>query len=64
MYFYEPYVLSAFTPVLPGMQFSEEQLPVNWELPVTTLPEKKSGLAYYNIPQLAYLIRHKMITSS
>ncbi len=35
----------------------------HWDLPKTELPKNKADLAYYSIPQLAFLIKNKKITS-
>ena len=52
------------SPVLPGMKFSEKQDIINWNIPTNVqLPANKNDLAFYNILQLASLIRNKKITS-
>ncbi|MBY0347039.1 MAG: hypothetical protein K2W79_02180, partial [Hydrotalea flava] len=52
------------SPVVAGMHFSNQQLPIHWEMPKTVvLPTHLNELAFYSIPQLAYLIQHKKITS-
>ncbi|MEK7200162.1 MAG: amidase, partial [Bacteroidota bacterium] len=52
------------SPVLPGMKFSEKQEPIKWNIPVNTvLPANKNDLAFYNIMQLASLIKNKKISS-
>jgi Asp-tRNA(Asn)/Glu-tRNA(Gln) amidotransferase A subunit family amidase len=52
------------SPVLPGMQFETKQLPVLWTIPANvTMPINKADLAFYNILQLASLIKNKKITS-
>lgn len=52
------------SPVLPGMQFETKQLPVQWSIPVNVnMPVNKADLAFYNILQLASLIKNKKITS-
>lgn len=52
------------SPVVPGMHFSNLQLPIHWQMPKTvSLPTNLNELAFYSIPQLAYLIQHKKITS-
>lgn len=52
------------SPVLPGMKFSEKQEPVKWNIPANTvLPANKNDLAFYNIMQLASLIKNKKISS-
>ncbi|GAC1440870.1 MAG: amidase [Sediminibacterium sp.] len=52
------------SPVLPGMVFNEKQEPMNWNIPGNVqLPANKNDLAFYNILQLASLIRNKKISS-
>jgi Asp-tRNA(Asn)/Glu-tRNA(Gln) amidotransferase A subunit family amidase len=52
------------SPVLPGMQFETKQLPVQWSIPANVnMPVNKADLAFYNILQLASLIKNKKITS-
>ncbi|RTL49985.1 MAG: amidase [Sphingobacteriales bacterium] len=52
------------SPVVAGMHFSNQQLPIHWKMPKTVvLPTHLNELAFYSIPQLAYLIQHKKITS-
>ncbi len=52
------------SPVLPGMKFEQVQKPVNWIIPANiSLPKNKSDLAFFNILQLASLIKNKKITS-
>lgn len=52
------------TPVLPGMQFNEKQEKINWNIPSkVSMPTNKSDLAFYNILQLASLIKNKKISS-
>ncbi len=53
----------SFTPVLPFMQLSNKQKAVSFILPKTELPANKELLAFYSIPQLAYLIKSRKITS-
>lgn len=51
-------------PVLPGMQFNMKQNIVNWNLPKNLeVPANKNDLAFYNILQLASLIKNKKISS-
>lgn len=53
------------SPVLPGMKFSKQQLPVVWNIPANVaLPTNKNDLAFYSIIQLASLVKHKKITST
>jgi Asp-tRNA(Asn)/Glu-tRNA(Gln) amidotransferase A subunit family amidase len=52
------------SPVLPGMQFETKQMPVKWNIPSNvTMPANKADLAFYNILQLASLIKNKKISS-
>ena len=52
------------TPVLPGMKFNTMQKPVLWKIPTNViLPAIKDELAFYNLLQLASLIKYKKITS-
>jgi len=53
-----------FNPVLPGMKVPRKQMPVHFDIPdQVSMPADKSQLAYYSIPQLASLIKHRKITS-
>lgn len=58
-----PFTL-AFSPVLPYMKFNEKQQDVTFKLPLTDLPANKEVLAFYNIKQLASLIKSGKITST
>jgi len=52
------------TPVVPGMHFNKVQNPIAWKLDNTVqLPVNKNELAFYNIEQLASLIKNKKISS-
>lgn len=52
------------SPVLPGMKFNERQDPINWNIPKNiSVPANKNDLAFYNILQLASLIKNKKISS-
>ena len=52
------------SPVLPGMQFSEKQEKINWNIPSNVeLPANKNELAFYSVLQLAALIKNKKISS-
>jgi len=51
------------SPLLPGMRIDTEKDNIRWKLPKTPLPENINDLAFYNISQLAYLIRNKKISS-
>jgi Asp-tRNA(Asn)/Glu-tRNA(Gln) amidotransferase A subunit family amidase len=54
----------AYSPVLPGMQFNKQQLPVTWNIPrKVSLPKNKNELAFYSILQLASLVKNKKISS-
>jgi Asp-tRNA(Asn)/Glu-tRNA(Gln) amidotransferase A subunit family amidase len=52
------------SPVLPGMQFNDKQEKINWNIPSKiSLPTNLNDLAFYNILQLASLIKNKKISS-
>ena len=52
------------SPVLPGMKFNEKQDPINWNIPKDiSVPLNRNDLAFYNILQLASLIKNKKISS-
>lgn len=52
------------SPVLPGMTFATKQEPINWNIPTNVqMPANKNDLAFYNILQLASLIKSKKISS-
>jgi Asp-tRNA(Asn)/Glu-tRNA(Gln) amidotransferase A subunit family amidase len=52
------------SPVLPGMQFNEKQEKINWNIPSkVSMPANRNDLAFYNILQLASLIKNKKISS-
>ena len=52
------------SPVLPGMHFNEKQDAINWNIPSNVLlPMNRNDLAFYNILQLASLIKNKKISS-
>ncbi|MCW3087574.1 MAG: gatA [Sediminibacterium sp.] len=52
------------SPVLPGMRFNEKQEPVKWNIPSNLqLPANQDELAFYNLLQLASLIKNKKISS-
>jgi Asp-tRNA(Asn)/Glu-tRNA(Gln) amidotransferase A subunit family amidase len=52
------------SPVMPGMRFETKQLPVQWTIPANVnMPVNKADLAFYNILQLASLIKNRKITS-
>jgi len=53
-----------FNPVMPGMTVPHKQLPVVFPIPDNiSLPADKNQLAFYSIPHLASLIKHKKISS-
>lgn len=53
-----------YNPILPGMIVPRTQMPVHFIIPdQVQLPADRSRLAFYSIPQLASLIKHKKITS-
>jgi Asp-tRNA(Asn)/Glu-tRNA(Gln) amidotransferase A subunit family amidase len=51
------------TAILPNMTFAKTQNNIPWKTKITALPQNINDLAYYNIDQLAYLIRTKKISS-
>lgn len=52
------------SPVLPGMRFNEKQEKIKWNIPSgVQLPANKNDLAFYNLLQLASLIKNKKISS-
>lgn len=51
------------SPLLPGIRIDTEKDNIRWKLTKTPLPENINDLAFYNISQLAYLIRNKKISS-
>ena len=52
------------SPVLPGMRFNEKQEAIKWNIPSNVqMPSNKNDLAFYNLLQLASLIKHKKISS-
>lgn len=52
------------SPVLRGMRFNEKQEKQHWKIPAKVkLPENRNELAFYNILQLASLIKNKQISS-
>lgn len=52
------------SPVLPGMQFNNKQEKINWNISSkVSLPANINDLAFYNILQLASLIKNKKISS-
>ncbi|MEO5651165.1 MAG: amidase, partial [Ginsengibacter sp.] len=54
----------AQSPLLPYMNLNKNQLSVKFTIPsVVNLPANKNDLAFYSIPQLAFLIKNKKISS-
>lgn len=52
------------SPVLPGMRFNDKQEKINWNISSkVSLPANRNELAFYNILQLASLIKNKKISS-
>ena len=52
------------SPVLPGMVFNGKQDPIKWNTPSNvSLPMNRNDLAFYDILQLASLIKNKKISS-
>jgi len=52
------------SPLLPYMNLSKKQLPVNFEIPFgVKIPADKNELAFYSIAQLASLLKNKKMTS-
>ncbi len=52
------------SPVLPGMHFNEKQEKINWNISSNLqMPQNINELAFYNILQLASLIKNKKISS-
>lgn len=50
--------------ILPGMKFNKVQKPILWDAAVQVkLPTDKNELAFYSVEELAYLIKHKKISS-
>lgn len=57
-----PYALH-FSPLLPGMSFSEKNRQIDVPLPASVLPANKDDLAFMSIAELASLIKSRKITS-
>lgn len=54
----------AFRPAPYGYAISVQQIAVHWNIPANVqLPANRNELAFYSIPQLASLLRHKKISS-
>ncbi|CAN5269321.1 amidase [soil metagenome] len=52
------------SPLLPFIKTNQKQLEVKFDLPQNVkVPANKEDLAFYSIPQLAYLLKNKKITS-
>jgi len=55
---------SYFSPVLPGMHFTDHQQAIHWNIPAKiSLPKNRNELAFYSIEQLASLLRSHQISS-
>lgn len=53
-----------FNPIPPGVALNfDEPTEIEWEFPETELPENHDDLAFYSIPQLAYLIKNRKLSS-
>src|ERR1700682_3490664 len=54
----------AFNPAPAGTKVPDQKIKINWEIPdKIQLPANRNDLAFYSIPTLASLIKHKKITS-
>ncbi|WP_207491530.1 amidase [Aridibaculum aurantiacum] len=54
----------AHSAILPEMNLNKKQLPVKWNIPANvSLPKNRNELAFYNILQLASLVKNKKISS-
>ncbi|MES1218971.1 MAG: amidase [Bacteroidota bacterium] len=53
----------AFSPAPYGYSIPVKQEKIDWELPGIQLPANKNELAFFSIPQLAFLIKNKKISS-
>ncbi len=54
----------AHSALLPGTKVDTKQLPVTWNIPSNvSMPSNKNELAFYNLLQLASLIKNKKISS-
>src|SRR6056297_541595 len=59
-----PYVLK-FNPIPAGKTIQRKEKLIRWDQnELTELPEDKNKLAFYTVPQLAYLIKNQKITST
>jgi len=53
-----------FSPILPGMKFDKRQLPFNpTPFPIVTRPKNLEDVAFWNITQLAALIKSRKVSS-
>lgn len=53
-----------FDPLLPGTHYDRKQKPLSWNIPsAVSLPANRNDLAFYSLPELASLIKHKKISS-
>jgi len=50
-------------PMLPGMKLDTRPDKIKWKFPSTEMPANKNDLAFYNLEQLAYLVKNKKISS-
>ncbi|MDP4263696.1 MAG: amidase [Bacteroidota bacterium] len=53
----------AFNPLPMGNTIPTQQQKINWELPAVQMPANKNELAFFSIPQLAFLVKNKKISS-
>jgi Asp-tRNA(Asn)/Glu-tRNA(Gln) amidotransferase A subunit family amidase len=59
-----PYALH-FNPVPSGEEIKITQKPIKWDMPGKhSVPKDINKLAFYSVPELAYLIKNKKITSA
>ena len=52
-----------FNPLPANFKMPKGQKPITWSAPKVSMPANKADLAFYNIPQLAQLIKTKKISS-
>ncbi len=53
-----------FNPIPPGKIFNRQQQEINWNIPENMdMPENRSDLAFFNLRELASLIKNEKITS-
>lgn len=54
-----------FNPVPQGVTFDKTQYPIVWDLPTSVeVPKNEERLAFYSIPELAWLLKNQKITST